>query len=167
MVARSKSFDKHLKQIFKGKDCNCRKTFANFKNCCKDDGWGLDASLTECDAEEQQLGELKKNKVCHEVGEYCSKEVLGNCVERKKSYCCFGSKLSRIVHEQGRQQLDLTWGSPKHPECRGLTPDELQKINFKNMNLSEFYQDIQKKVVVPNPSNLQERIKERVQGGLK
>ncbi|WP_343118844.1 conjugal transfer protein TraN, partial [Escherichia coli] len=61
------------------------------------------------------------------VGEFCSKKVLGVCLQKKRSYCQFDSKLAQIVQQQGRNgQLRIGFGSAKHPDCRGITVDELQ-----------------------------------------
>lgn len=39
---------------------------------------------------------------------YCSKKFLGVCLTKRKAYCCFESKLARILQEQGRRQLGVT-----------------------------------------------------------
>lgn len=81
---------------------------------------------------------LKKGqKLCHYVGTYCSKKVV-TCVERKESYCCYNSPLARILQEQGRPQLGKGWGSAQHPQCEGFTQDELERLDFDAMDLSEF-----------------------------
>ena len=49
---------------------------------------------------------------------------------KKTSFCCFGSKLAKIVHEQGRAQISIGWGDAEHPDCRPLTVKELQKIEI-------------------------------------
>lgn len=71
------------------------------------------------------------------VGTYCSKKVV-TCVERKESYCCYNSPLARILQEQGRPQLGKGWGSAQHPQCEGFTQDELERLDFDAMDLSEF-----------------------------
>nr|WP_255573934.1 conjugal transfer protein TraN [Erythrobacter sp. SCSIO 43205] len=58
--------------------------------------------------------------LCAYVGTYCSKKVLGVCVTKRKAYCCFESKLSRILQEQGRKQLPKPWDEPKQGEVRRL-----------------------------------------------
>ena len=45
----------------------------------------------------------------------------------------FGSKLGRILQEQGRGQLGVGWG-----DCRGLTVAEIERIDFERLDLSEF-----------------------------
>jgi|GEM_PF-6432636 len=57
-------------------------------------------------------------------------------------WCCFPSKLGRIVQEQGRAQLGKSWGSAKHPDCSGFTIEELGLLKFDEMDLSEFLSDI-------------------------
>ncbi|MDD3836103.1 MAG: conjugal transfer protein TraN, partial [Sulfurimonas sp.] len=90
-------------------------------NCCSDDA--VLFGLISCKAEEKLLAQKKKSKNCHDIGEFCSKKIrLGFakiCVQKKKSSCCFNSKLARIINEQGRPQLNKGWGSASNPECKG------------------------------------------------
>lgn len=157
------TFNQINHQIFTGNDHQCRSTFANFKNCCKDKGWGLDTGLTDCKEEEKQLAHLKESGVCHYVGEYCSKKVLGRCIVEKKSYCCFGSKLGRVVQEQGRAQLDLGWGSSKHPQCYGMNPEDMQKIDFGKIDFSEVYSDLVNNLQAQSDNQMLDKAKQALQ----
>ena len=56
---------------------------------------------------------------------------------RSRAWCVFGSKLGRILQEQGRSQLGVGWG-----DCRGLTVAEIEGIDFANLDLSEFTEDL-------------------------
>jgi len=47
--------------------------------------------------------------------------------------------LSRIIQEQGRQQLGIGWGTPKSPNCQALTAAQFSSLNFNAMDFSEFY----------------------------
>jgi len=72
---------------------------------------------------------------------------LVGCVQHKKTYCCFSSKLGRILQEQGRPLIASfgpggAWGEPKNPNCRGFTPEEFQMLDFDRIDLSEWYEDI-------------------------
>lgn len=88
----------------------------------KDSGWGQDIGLAKCSSDEKALAKAKSNKLTVSVGEFCSKKVLGVCLEKKRSYCQFDSKLAQIVQQQGRNgQLRISFGSAKHPDCRGIT----------------------------------------------
>ncbi|EPB7461301.1 type-F conjugative transfer system mating-pair stabilization protein TraN [Citrobacter freundii] len=130
-------------RAFTGEARSCKKMAVGFNNCCKDSGWGQDVGLSSCSSDEKALGKAKEKKLTVYVGEYCSKKVLGVCLEKKRGYCQFDSKLARIVQEQGRRdQLGVGFGSGKSPDCRGITVDELQRLNFGVMNFSDFYSDL-------------------------
>lgn len=105
------------------------------------------------------------------MGTYCSRKVrlgfIKFCVQRKKSFCCYNSKLGRIFNEQGRIQLGRGWGSPESPECSGFTPEEFQKLDFSEIDLSEFIADVVGSFdvgkVKASSLNIQERIKNNVE----
>lgn len=157
----SKQFDAH--SIFKGNVQKCSDDAAGFKNCCRDSGWGLDTNLAHCSGEEKELGKNKQNGLSIYVGSYCSKKILGMCVSHKKSYCTFPSKLARLTQAQGRQgMLGINFGSAKDPNCRGLTPEELQKIDFSKIDFSEYYKDIAEQEQLSNPDEVQNRIQEKI-----
>jgi len=63
------------------------------------------------------------------------------CLTKTTNHCCFGSKLSKILQEQIRDQLGIDWGTPKEPNCRALTIEELQKADFSKIDLKEFFGD--------------------------
>lgn len=139
-------------RTFPGKNWQCRDVILAFDNCCKDSGWGQSIGIAGCNKQEKQLGQAKEKKLCHYVGEYCSKKqkITGICLEHKKSYCCFDSMLSRIIQEQGRVQIGLSFGDPDSADCSGLTADELQRIDFSRIDFSEYYQSLEAQVVTPN-----------------
>ncbi|MEM3986834.1 MAG: conjugal transfer protein TraN [Candidatus Methanomethylicia archaeon] len=104
-----------------------------------------------CDAQDILTSTYKESGYCHYVGSRCIKKILGKCVQKSKVYCCFNSKLARIIHEQGRPQLttfgpDGGWGSAKRPNCRGFTPEEFQAIDFGRIDFSEYIEDIQRNI---------------------
>ncbi|EKL3590941.1 type-F conjugative transfer system mating-pair stabilization protein TraN, partial [Salmonella enterica] len=103
-------------RAFTGQAKFCKKAAAGYSNCCKDSGWGQDIGLAKCSSDEKALAKAKTNKLTVSVGEFCSKKVLGVCLEKKRSYCQFDSKLAQIVQQQGRNgQLHISFGSSKHP----------------------------------------------------
>ena len=126
-------------KVFKGEGNQCEINPISSLNCCKDKGWLKGLKLAQCNEEEKQLAKRKEAGLCHHVGSYCADRLLGVCIAKKQSYCCFQSKLSRIIHEQGRGQLGISWGGAKSPDCRSLTIEELQRINFDKVDLSEIY----------------------------
>ena len=142
-------------RAFTGQAKSCKKMAAGFNNCCKDSGWGQDVGLSSCSSDEKALGKAKEKKLTVYVGEYCSKKVLGMCLEKKRGYCQFDSKLARIVQEQGRRdQLGVGFGSGSSPNCRGITVDELQRLDFGVMNFSDFYSDLSAGSDIPADQSL-------------
>jgi len=142
-------------RAFTGEAKSCKKMAVGFNNCCKDSGWGQDVGLSSCSSDEKALGKAKEKKLTVYVGEYCSKKVLGVCLEKKRGYCQFDSKLARIVQEQGRRdQLGVGFGSGKSPDCRGITVDELQRLDFGVMNFSDFYSDLDAGSEIPEDQAL-------------
>jgi len=140
--------------IFNGQDMRCRLpgTQTGLSDCCKKTkSW---FGLVNCNQREQQLAKLrswgKLDGNCHYVGKYCAEKWLGVCVQEKKTYCCFSSPLARIVHEYGRPQLGIGWGSPKSPNCRGFTPEEFQKLDFSKIDFSEWIEEEVKANISPS-----------------
>ena len=153
-----------LNNLFKGQNNQCRKTGWGIKDCCeKLKGWGISFKLTSCNEEEQLLAEKRYKNLCHEVGTYSTKKVVGVVPKKKTSFCCFTSKLARILHEQGRGQLGIGWGDPEHPDCRGLTVEELSRINFEKLDLSELFEDLKKRVKPVDVNKLNLQIKDKFQ----
>lgn len=114
--------------------------------------------LKSCEPEEQKLGMHRGANLCHFVGSYCSKKVTGACLETTESYCCYNSKLARIINEQGKPQIGKGWGTPKSPSCGGFTIEEFQKIDFSALDLSEFIDDVMNSTVLPKVDSIQQDI---------
>ncbi|WP_394230784.1 type-F conjugative transfer system mating-pair stabilization protein TraN [Shewanella colwelliana] len=151
--------------IFKGEVMSCTNKPIGLSNCCQDKGWGNDLGITSCSEEEKALGTAKEDKLTVSLGEYCAEKVLGVCIRKKKAYCTFGSKLARIVQEAGRAQLNMDFGSAKHPDCRALSPNELQKIDMSQMDFSDFYEDLHDGMITPDVSEIQKRLQQSVKQG--
>ena len=98
-----------------------------------------------CEPPEQALALKKGQRLCTHVGSYCSSKFLGACIEKKESYCCYNSRLSRIINEQGRPQINKPYGDPKNPDCSGFTASQLEQLDFGAMDLTEFFDEIMPK----------------------
>ena len=139
--------------VFNGRDMRCRPpgTQTGFSDCCKKTKTWF--GLAQCNETEKQLAALRSwgrlDGNCHYVGSYCAEKWFGTCVQRKKTYCCFSSPLARIIHEQGRPQLGIGWGSAKSPNCRGFTIEEFQKIDFSKIDFSEWIEEEVSKNIAP------------------
>lgn len=153
-------------KAFGGDGHECSEDMLGFKNCCDDSGWGKDL-LAHCTDEEKQLYLDKDKKKTTYVGEYCYSDPLGICTSHHKVYCTFGSKLARIVQEQGRRdQLKRPFGSVgddyNHVDCSGLTPDDLKKIDFRKIEFGEVYDDLKNNTAFPNSQAAQGKAIDRV-----
>lgn len=150
-------------RAFTGSAKFCKKFAVGFSDCCKDSGWGQDIGIANCSTEEKALGKAKEKQLTISVGEFCSKKVLGVCLEKKRGYCQFDSKLAQIVQQQGRNgQLRIGFGAAKSPDCRGITQTELQQIKFDNLDFSNFFEDLQNNQNIPDNNALTERVREQI-----
>ena len=146
----------------------CRKSGFGFSDCCKDSGWGHKLGLAKCNSEENALGQAKEKKLVVYVGTFCSKKILKKCIQRKSSYCVFDNKLARIIQYQGRSgQLGIGFGGAGSPDCRGMSVDELQKIDFNRMDYSDFYDELNERTNMPDRNQIMEHMKNSIVDQLK
>jgi len=133
-------------------ECRTSGTQTLFKNCCNT---ANAMNPMFCDvSNEGAVAQKAAQGMCHYVGTYCTEKwALIGCVQSKKVYCCFNSKLARIINEQGRNQLQSfqpdMWGVPENPVCRGFTPEEFQMLDFSKIDLTEFFNDIKSNLPLP------------------
>lgn len=142
-----KEFDPNTLTLFKGTRNTCGKAIFGAYNCCVPRGFPV---LASCSAAEKALAKSQKKGLCTYVGTYCSHKVLGICTEKKEAHCCFLSKISRILQEQGRQQLPKPWDSPKNEKCLGFTIDEFARLDLSRMDFSEVYAEFTDAAQLPN-----------------
>lgn len=177
-----KDIRSHL-PIFGGQVRACRKHAIGFSDCCTTGGgnpplgesstrhgWGQSLGLMGCNVEEKELAEWRPQRRCVLVGTYCAEreKLTKICLRKKTSFCCFGNKLSRLIQEQGRAQLNMSWGYPKEPDCRGLSPEELSRLDFSRMDLSELFADISQGFHPPSMSHIAEGVElDRIRAHMK
>ncbi len=100
-----------------------------------------------CTAEDAKVSLAKGERLCHYVGERCAKKTPGlGCTERQQVYVCFNSRLAKTITEAAHQQLGLSWGTPDAPISRGLTLEEIELLDFTQIDFSDFVQDVMKSV---------------------
>ena len=121
--------------LFSGKVVRCNRLPLDIIDCCSDKGWGKKIDILHCPKEDQDLGRAKLNYLAHYVGEYCAKKVAGVCIKRKRTYCVFGTKMARIIQEEGRlKQLNpKALGTAKKPTCGGMSVQDLQALDMGRM----------------------------------
>ncbi len=143
--------------IFKGKRYRCDLNLAGFiQNCCRKKGLFSGA----CPSSTKELRARRDGaRACHYVGIH-KKKVLGVTLKKRKVYCCFNSRMARVVHEQGRGQLiekglwdtaeNGGWGKAKNPLCGGMSARQLQEIDFDAVDFSEIYADLLDEADIPD-----------------
>lgn len=149
--------------IFTGTANSCNQDKSSYNNCCKAGGWGNDIGLGGCSYNEEKLQLQSKNKQCIYVGSHCSKKVLGKCIRNQHSYCCFNSKIAKLIQEQGKSQLGKSFGNSNFPNCTGLTESDIVNIDFSKIDFSEITDDIISKTKPHDPNNFNNLAKEKIE----
>lgn len=125
-------------RIFTGQSMECKKYVLGFRDCCTDSGWG--DWVKHCPAELQELQKAKADNRVVYLGKY-KKHKLD--LDHHYAYCVFPSKLGFIIQNEGRKkQLGISFGKAKEPNCSGITPEQLERINFQKLNLAPIEQEL-------------------------
>lgn len=179
-------FDEENFTVFSGTRETCHKPVFGLVNCCAGKTSGLltagagaaaiaggptaIAALATpfltmflCSTEEKMLDIKDRMGFCHKVGTYCSSSVLGICKTKRTAYCCFESKLSRILQEQGRPQLNKPWGKPKKEQCEGFTIDEFSRLDLSVMDFTEVYSEFVDAAKLPDEVSTLSEIQDKIQ----
>lgn len=162
-----REFDPATMTLFKGTRETCSSKVFGILNCCKGKGFPLIPGIQllvmlGCSREEVLLHERDVQGLCAYVGTYCSSSFLGVCLTKKKVYCCFESKLSRILQEQGRAQLPKPWAKPKTEQCLGFTLDEFARLDLSRMDFSEVYAEFTDAARLPDELQTSELIQQKI-----
>ena len=182
-----KEFDPNNLLVFSGTRDTCHKPVFGLVNCCAGKTSGLLTaaaggaalaggpaaiaalatpflSLFLCSQDEMRLDIKDRMEFCHKVGTWCSSSFLGICTTKKTAYCCFESKLSRILQEQGRAQLGKAWGAPKTESCRGFTIDEFARLDLSKMDFTEVYAEFIDAAKLPDEIQTINDIQSKIRG---
>lgn len=168
MDQANKEFDPANLTLFKGERGTCSSKVFGVLNCCKGKGFPLIPGISllvalGCDSEEVLLHQRDAQGLCAYVGTYCSSKVLGVCTTKRKAYCCFESKLSRILQEQGRIQLNKPWGKPRTEQCAGFTIDEFAQLDLSIMDFSEVYAEFTAAARLPDELTAAQDIQQKIE----
>ena len=149
--------------IFTGQGLQCRKDVVGFSNCCNATGWGKDIKLGHCSDQEKKLGKAREDQRAYGLGTKCVQKALGICIQHAEVFCVFDSRIAADVQIQGRLgQLGIDMGSAEHSNCRGISVDEIKKMDFSKMDLSNIYGDIDSKLNFPDSGKTQGDINKRI-----
>lgn len=114
--------------------------------------------IWECEESEFELAVKRQLKVTHYVGSYCADRTPFGCIQERESYCVFTSPLSRIIQEQARAQLGISWGSKKNPNCRGLTIEEISSLDWSKIDLTEWIGILKTSGRLPETPEMMDRL---------
>jgi hypothetical protein len=105
-------------QVFGGQDMRCTTPLGLFgntfsANCCE---LGLTQSanglMGGCDQGEIKLAAERRALRTVYIGSYCSRTrnllFFSQCIQKTETYCAFSGILSKLIQEQGREQLALS-----------------------------------------------------------
>lgn len=178
-------------RVFDGMGQGCRVGALGVLNCCKDSGWG-NGIIGQCTEEEFALMDRMDAESVHYIGTYCSKRLFV-CVQKKRVYCAFNSKLARVFVEQFRNISGKTWGTPKTqytpifgacpecdhgtkkiigwepvegtgPQCQGITIEEMEEVDMEDIDLSEAFADFVEGANIPAMSTIRNVLTSRLGG---
>lgn len=160
-------------RIFDGTASTCGVGAIRVLNCCNDTGWG-NHILGECTGDELALMDRAAMGATHYIGSYCAKRFFV-CLQVKRVYCRFNSKLARVFNEQMRWQTGATWGTDRvsyhyeyqsqpdgdlvfvpvatpgtGPQCDGATIEEMEALDLENIDLSEAFAELTAEVTLPS-----------------
>lgn len=181
-----KDLDSQELRVFNGQPATCRVGALNVLNCCKDSGWG-NGILGQCNEQEYALMDRMAAVATHYIGTYCSKRFFV-CLQKKRVYCAFNSKLARVFVEQFRGLGQMSWGSPKPsyksvqvcgdsgdhchyesvpipgtgPQCDGITVEQMQALDMEQIDLSEAFADFVNDAVIPSAEMIKNFLATRV-----
>jgi len=141
-------------EIFSGTGQGCRVGAAGTLNCCNDTGF-LNGVFGDCNEGELSLIDRQRAKATHYIGSYCSSRFLV-CFQRKYVYCMYNSKIARVIQEEVHRLSGTSWGSARSPQCGGFTVEELETLDFSQMDLSEVFSDALDEAIIPNAVEIKE-----------
>ncbi|KTD66474.1 conjugative transfer protein TraN [Legionella santicrucis] len=148
--------------IFSGLNAQCRTVVKPIGSCCNNK-----AHLMRCSKTEKALAIAKKEHRAFYVGTYCVKKVIF-CLGYKESWCMFPTKLSSIIQIQGRYgQLHINFGKAKkdynEANCRGITPKELQRIDFQKLDLRSLTEEYKARGTPKDSGGIDSKTKQKVE----
>ncbi len=113
------------------------------------------SGLMDCKKSDIETALKRDARLCVDLGAYCSKKLplIGTCLERTYSHCCFNSLLAKSINTQGKASLGMGMGTARNPNCGGFTASQLQQLDLSAMNLSEFMDQVNPATVAPGATS--------------
>ncbi len=101
--------------------------------------------LTSCEKAEKELAQKNGAGLCRQYGASCNGFF---CTSVTRSYCCFNSKLAKIINTAAVAQIGRA-----NSDCTGLTMTEFGMLNFAAIDLGEFTAEIMSNIQLPTTVN--------------
>lgn len=97
--------------------------------------------LTSCEQAEKELAQKNGAGLCRQYSSSCNGYF---CTSVTRRYCCFNSKLAKIINAAAVTQIGRA-----SSDCTGLTMAEFGTLNFAAIDLGEFTADIMSNIELP------------------
>mgnify|MGYP001175058815 FL=1 len=105
--------------------------------------------IWECEEEEFMLSAKRELQSCNRLGQYCASDSVFGCVETRDVYCCYDSPLARIVMGSATTQFAIDTGPLEEAQCPGLTIEQLQALDWEQVDLEQWYGILAANGVIP------------------
>lgn len=158
----TRSLSGDIVRVFDGKPASCRVGSFGVLNCCSDSGWG-NHLLGECTAGELGLKDRAEAGATHYIGSYCAKRFFG-CLQVRRVYCSFNSKLARVFTEGLRALEGRGFGSPRGADCAGATVAELEAADLSKIDLTPAFGDVTSGAAIPGIETIRAFLATRIKG---
>lgn len=101
--------------------------------------------ITSCPKDEKDLAQKNGAGLCRQWSSTCNGYF---CQSVTRRYCCFNSKLAKIINTAAVAQLGRA-----NSDCTGLTMAEFGALNFAAIDLGEFTAEIMSNIQLPTAVN--------------
>lgn len=131
-------------EVFPGTLMKCKRGCSSdyLYDCCGDPkGWLLGKGAS-CTKDEEKLWHNRQDKKCHYIG---SRDLTFG-LEKEQVYICYPNILSRIIQEEGRNQLGIHWGTAEKPKNKGLKLSDLLEVDFEKIDFSDFEVEMKRSI---------------------
>jgi conjugal transfer mating pair stabilization protein TraN len=98
--------------------------------------------VTSCPQDEKELAQKNGAGLCRHYSSNCNGFF---CTSVTRRFCCFNSKLAKIINTAAVTQLGRA-----NSDCSGLTMAEFGGLNFAAIDMSEFISEIMSTATLPS-----------------
>lgn len=111
--------------------------------------------VTSCPKYEKELAQKNGAGLCRHYSSNCNGFF---CTSVTRRYCCFNSKLAKIINTAAVTQLGRA-----NSDCSGLTMDEFGRLDFSAIDMSEFMAEIMATATLPSTGAINTDVNNSVQ----